>query len=194
MKKLFTFALFVFLFLGVKAQNDIVIGPKFGLNVSNITNSEMDNKASIHVGGFAEFKINDYLALQPELLYSRQGCRDKIDGTKIKVRVNYLSIPVLAKLYVLENLSVDLGPEFAFALNSKMKAKDGDTTIKEKLGNENTLVVNFGLGLSYNFEDIMVSARYNLGLSNVFDKDDYGSNNKNHVFQLSVGYRFGGLF
>ena len=29
-------------------------------------------------------------------------------------------------------------------------------------------------------------ARYNLGLSNVFDKDKYDGNNKNRVFQLSV--------
>ena len=110
------------------------------------------------------------------------------------MRANYLNIPVLAKLYVLDELSVDLGPEFGFALNAKAKYKDGDTTVKHKMNDINTLAVNFAIGLSYNWDDFMFSARYNLGLSNAFDKDKYDGNNKNRVFQLSVGYRFGGLF
>ena len=110
------------------------------------------------------------------------------------MRANYLNIPVLAKLYVLDELSVDLGPEFGFALNAKAKYKDGDTTVKHKMNDINTLAVNFAIGLSYNWDDFMFSARYNLGLSNVFDKDKYDGNNKNRVCQLSVGYRLGGLF
>ena len=107
---------------------------------------------------------------------------------------NYINIQVLSKLYVLDELSVDLGPEFGFALNAKAKYKDDGTTVKHKMNDINTLAVNFAIGLSYNWDDFMFSARYNLGLSNVFDKDKYDGNNKNRVFQLSVGYRFGGLF
>ena len=85
------------------------------------------------------------------------------------MRANYLNIPVLAKLYVLDELSVVLGPEFGFALNSKEKYKDGDTTGKHKMNDINTLAVNFAIGLSYNWDDFMFSARYNLGLINAFD-------------------------
>lgn len=194
MKKLFVLVAALFMFFGTQAQSDITVGPKVGFNVSNISNSDANSKFSFHLGGFAEFKMNDFFAIQPELLYSRQGASDKIEGVKYKLRVNYLNIPVLAKLYVLDELSVDLGPEFAFALNAKEKAKAGGTTTKNTIDDVNTFVVNFAIGLSYNWEDIMFSARYNLGLSNVFDKDYAGGNNKNHVFQLSVGYRFGGLF
>lgn len=194
MKKLFTLAVVSLLVLGAKAQTEIVVGPKVGLNVTNISNQDAKNKVSFHVGGFAEFKFNDYFAVQPELLYSRQGARDKYDGVKQIERANYLNIPVLAKLYVMDQLSVDLGPELAFALNAKSLLKTGGTTIKEKNKNINTLAVNFAIGVSYNWEDLMFSARYNLGLSNAYDKDIADGNNKNRVFQLSVGYRFGGLF
>ena len=195
MKKLFTLVVVVVLMVvGAKAQTEIVVGPKVGLNMTNISNSDKKNKLSFHVGGFAEFRFNDYFAIQPELVYSRQGARDKINGDKLKLRANYLNIPVLAKLYVLDELSVDLGPEFGFALNAKAKYKDGDTTVKHKMHDINTRAVNFAIGLSYNWDDFMFSARYNLGLSNAFDKDNYDGNNKNRVFQLSVGYRFGGLF
>lgn len=194
MKKLFTLVVVVLMVVGAKAQTEIVVGPKVGLNMTNISNFDKKNKLSFHVGGFAEFRFNDYFAIQPELVYSRQGARDKIDGNKIKLRANYLNIPVLAKLYVLDELSVDLGPEFGFALNAKAKYKDDGTTVKHKMNDINTLAVNFAIGLSYNWDDFMFSARYNLGLSNAFDKDNYDGNNKNRVFQLSVGYRFGGLF
>ena len=163
MKKLFTLVVVVLMVVGAKAQTEIVVGPKVGLNMTNISNSDKKNKLSFHVGGFAEFRFNDYFAIQPELVYSRQGARDKINGDKLKLRAN-------------------------------SKYKDGDTTVKHKMNDINTLAVNFAIGLSYNWDDFMFSARYNLGLSNVFDKDKYDGNNKNRVFQLSVGYRLGGLF
>lgn len=194
MKKLVVCVAIALAAVGAKAQGEITLGPKLGWNASNISNSDMKNKWSFHGGVFAEFRLTDLLAVQPELLYSRQGARDKEGGVKTWLRVNYLNIPVLAKLYVWDELSVDLGPEFGFALNSKWKTKAGGTTVKQNGKHENTLAVNFAIGLSYNYEDFMVSARYNAGLSNVFDKDHAGGNNKNHVFQISVGYRFGGLF
>ena len=195
MKKLLLAIVAVVLFSSVYAQTEITVGPKLGWNITNVSNiSSSKNKMSINVGGFAEFKFNEYFALQPELLYSRQGYRLKSDEGKTKVRVNYLNIPVLAKLFVLDGLSVDLGPQLGFALNSKSKTKHDGTTVKHKITNVNTCEVSFAVGLSYNFEQLMVSARYNIGLSNVWDKDAMGGNNKNHVFQLSVGYRFGDLF
>lgn len=195
MKKLFLAIIALVVVGSAHAQTEITVGPKVGWNITNISNvSDSKNKMSINVGGFAEFKFNDYFALQPELIYSRQGYRLKDGGVKTKVRVNYLNIPILAKLYVLDGLSVDLGPQLGFALNAKTKAKHDGTTVKHKLTNFNTCDVSFAVGLSYEYELFMVSARYNIGLTNVFDKDDVGGNNKNHVFQLSVGYRFGDLF
>lgn len=87
--------------------------------------------------------------------------RDSVwkDGDeKAKVRVNYLNIPILAKLYVLEGLSVDLGPQLGFALNAKNKLKSGGTTVKNKITNFNTCDVSFAVGLSYEYEEFMVSA------------------------------------
>ncbi|KIO43647.1 porin family protein [Sanguibacteroides justesenii] len=170
---------------------EFYFGPKFGFNLSNVHNSEMDNKFSFHVGAFAEFKFNDFFGLQPELLYSRQGARDKVGGVKIKSRLNYLNIPVLAKFYVLEALSIDCGPQLDLVLNGKHVAKQGGTTVKEKIRKLNTVGLTFALGATYHFDmGLMVSARYNLGLSNAMDKDAFGDNNQNRLFQLSAGWRF----
>lgn len=198
MKKLLLVFVAVLAFAGLKAQN-ITIGPKVGFNVTNISHvDDSKNKLSLNLGAFAEFKLNDMFAIQPELIYSRQGFRDKDGGMKYKGRVNYLNIPVLAKLYIikpLENFSIDLGPQFGFALNGKSVVKHDGTTVKEKMDHLNTFDLSLALGVSYNFDmGLMLSARYNFGLTNVFDKDAVGTRNKNHVFQLSAGWRLADLF
>ena len=64
MKKLFTLVVVVLMVVGAKAQTEIVVGPKVGLNMTNISNFDLKNKLSFHVGGFAEFRFNDYFAIQ----------------------------------------------------------------------------------------------------------------------------------
>ena len=59
---------------GLKAQS-IVIGPKAGWNITNISNiDDNKNKLSFHLGAFAEFKVNDYFSVQPELCIPVKGC------------------------------------------------------------------------------------------------------------------------
>ena len=170
---------------------EFYFGPKFGFNVAGISDGPNKSKLSFLVGAFAEFKFNDLFGLQTELIYSRQGDKGKEGGTKYWMRVNYLNIPVLAKFYVWEGLSVDLGPQLGFALNGKHKTKHGGTETKSTIKHLNTVDLSFGLGLSYDFDmGLVLSARYNLGLTNVVEKDKTYGNNQNRVFQLSAGWKF----
>lgn len=180
------------LIVSVRAQ-DITVGPKVGWNITNISNAPSSkNKMSVNVGVFGEFKFNDRFAVQPEVLYSRQGFKSKVDGDNLKIRVNYLNVPILAKIFVFRGLGVELGPQFGFALNTKVK---GDDSGVYRLNDAKTFDFSWVFGLTYDLNRLMLSARYNLGLTNVWDKDYFnGDNNKNHVFQLSVGIRFGDLF
>ena len=77
MKKLFTLVVVVLMVVGAKAQTEIVVGPKVGLNMTNISNSDRKNKLSFHVGGFAEFRFNDYFAIQPEFKFSTRASREE---------------------------------------------------------------------------------------------------------------------
>ncbi len=195
MKKLLLLVMAIAFIGSVKAQSELTFGPKVGLNVTNVTHSDGDNKLSINAGVFAAYRLNDWLGIQTELLYSRQGWRDKVDidgddNVKAHFRVNYLNIPVLARFYVWEGLSVDLGPQIGIGLNAKQKYKYNGSTVKDKIHDLNTIEFSFDMGLSYEFDyGLILSARYNLGLSNVFGKDTFGDDNKNHVFQVSLGYR-----
>lgn len=196
MKKLFLAILAIAFITTAKAQSDFSFGPKAGLNITGVGSFDANAKASIHLGAFAEYKFCDRMSFQTELLYSRQGFSKKVDmldnssDVKVRYRVNYLNIPMLTKFYVLDNLSVDFGPQLGFAMNAKGRYKSNGTIVKEKIQDLNTVDLSLAMGASYELDmGLILSARYNQGLTNVFDKDAIGDANKNHVFQLSVGWR-----
>lgn len=174
-------------------------GVKAGMNISGLTNADgimgMGNskmKPSIYLGLFAEFPLyTDFIAVQPELIYSRQGNRYESGGVKVWDRVNYLNIPVMFKFYVLEKLSVDVGPQFGFRLNAKTKIKNGSTEKHSLTDDFKGLDLSFGMGASYKInETIDVSFRYNLGLTKAYKYKNDGDKVKNSVIQLGAGYRF----
>ncbi|MBB4799980.1 hypothetical protein HNP37_000019 [Flavobacterium nitrogenifigens] len=177
MKKILLLAVFTVLgFMNVNAQ-EIKFGAKAGLNFSTVNGSNTDNidyVTSYHVGLVSEIPISEKFSFQPELMYSRQGYSFNNDV----VAMNYLNIPLMGKYYVTKGLSLEAGPQIGFLLSAKneeMKVTNSFTTFD--------FGANFGIG--YKLENgLNFSARYNLGITRV-DTD-----NRNGVFQVSVGYFF----
>lgn len=167
-------------------------GPKFGFNVASLSNGWLDkSKFSFAAGGFAEFKFDPKMSFLVELLYSRQGDGDKEHGTKYRMRMNYLNIPLMGKYYFYKNFSAHFGPQIGILLNSKSKMKDGGTEVKTDIDDTNAFELGLNFGVGYDFDwGLAVTARYGLGLTNVLDKDAWGEKHKNRVFQLAVGWRF----
>lgn len=209
MKKIMLSVVALIFTSGAFAQLDkIEYGVKGGINIANISNMEvsLDSKGmkpGIYLGAFAKYRINDYLGVQAELIYSRQGICGKTKEAegdsnvfKGKIRANYINIPILAKVYLLENLAIDFGPQFGFLCNSKIKLKEDETVIKtdfEKATNLNTNVFDFSIamGATYNItKQIDVSLRYNLGITKIIKQHYDGEKNRNGVIQIGAGYSF----
>lgn len=177
MKKILLLAVFTVLgFANVNAQ-EIKFGAKAGLNFSTVNGSNTNNidyVTSYHVGVVSEIPIYEKFSFQPELMYSRQGYSFNNDV----IAMNYLNIPLMGKYYVTKGLSLEAGPQIGFLLSAKnegVKVTNSFTTFD--------FGANFGLG--YKLENgLNFSARYNLGITKV-DTD-----NRNGVFQVSVGYFF----
>ena len=182
--------LLLFVTFQVSAQEFHFI-PKIGLNFANMTNSDGSMKPGLNIGVAGEVMMTNNFAIEPGIFYSMQGAKGKGESSGLKIKNDYLNIPVLAKFYVWEGVSVDLGPQLGFALNGKNKTKSGGTEVKTDIDHLNTVDLSFAMGLSYDFNmGLVVSARYNLGLTNVIEKDKFGGNNQNRVFQLSAGWKF----
>ncbi len=200
MKKLILLAVFAVVSASAFAQ--LSYGLKGGLNLASLSNKDLvtENgkmKPSIYVGGFAEYRFSSFIAGSVELVYSRQGISDSFDdedfgSVKDRMRLNYLNLPILAKIYLIgDQLSLDLGPQVGFMLNAKewMKA-DGETGTEDQTDLFKTVDVSAAMGLSYNIGNIILQGRYNLGLTDIVKDNDGDKKFKNGVIQLGVGYRF----
>ena len=196
MKKILLTAAALFAFTFANAQ-ETKFGVKAGLNLGTLSgdienafvDSDMNMRPSFHVGGFAEIKLSDKFAVQPELLYSIEGAKQDVDGESEKLiwDLQYLNVPVMAKYYATEQLSIEAGPQIGFLMKAEATF-DGDTVADFKDDSKST-AISLGFGAGYNFtENIFASARYTLGMTNIIDQDDFDS--KSNVLAISVGYKF----
>ncbi len=200
MKKIILTVAAVFAFGFVNAQ-DVKFGVKGGVNLANFGGDAegTDAKIGFNVGGFAEIKVSDKFAIQPELLYSVQGAKSSESGSgysyEYKENLSYINIPVMAKYYVADKFSLEAGPQVGFLISAKSKydVTSGGvnaTGTEDSKDDYNTLDLGANFGAGYDFtENVSVGVRYNLGLSNIA-KDSGDFKATNNVISLSVGYKF----
>lgn len=178
-------------------------GVKAGLNLASFggDGEDVSSKVGFHVGGLAEIKLSDKFSIQPELLYSTQGAKEKgqveFNGDVYDVEMNYklayINVPVLAKYYVAEKFSLEAGPQIGFLVSAKGEATFGGNSEEDDIKDAFESIdfgVDFGAGYDFT-ENISLGLRYNLGLSNIAkteDGDDFKMNNS--VLSLSFGYKF----
>ncbi|MUV03217.1 outer membrane beta-barrel protein [Flavobacterium rakeshii] len=182
------------------AQSSDALTPSFGIkggvNFASITGDDFnspDSRTSFHVGLLAEFPLTEMFSLQAEALYSGQGFESDMDGEifggegKVEYQLDYINVPVLAKVYILDGLSIEAGPQFGFKVNEEIDANanadDGDLNLDEAED------FDFGVAAGVTFETPMglfATGRYTQGFTDIVNNRDI----KNSVFQIGVGYKF----
>lgn len=179
--------LLVFGTIATQAQ-DLSFGAKAGLNLANLKPDldDASTRTSFHLGAVLELGISDQFSIQPEILYSEQGAKDDSDDDEV-VRTNYISLPVMAKFYIIDALSIEVGPQFGFLLTAEVE-DDGDTI--DLKDNTKSTDVGFAVGLGYKLDSgLNFGLRYFSG-SDINDVDGDSDKISNRVFQISVGYFF----
>lgn len=183
------------LFIGNEGQaQDLTFGPKVGYNNAKLEGSsfrdfhESNSINGMHIGVFAEIRFNK-LAIQPEVYYSTIGGKWQAgfeDGNlDHNFNLDYVNVPLMFKYYLTNGIAIEAGPQAGFLMEGNHKFSDLDPDSPKF--NEFDFSVNLGLSVNLPL-NLMVSARYNAGLTNVVDHPDVDW--KNRVLQLSVGYRF----
>lgn len=193
MKKVILSVLAVMVFAFANAQGTgSRFGIKAGVNFPNSSTDFHDNKNLIgyQVGIFSEIKPVEKFGVQPELLYSTHGVKNKFvkDGITYDndIKFSYLNLPILAKYFITEGLTVQAGPQIGFL----MHAEENGINITDHV---KTIDYGLDFGVGYNFLEVCyVDLRYNLGLSNALDfhigNDNYKI--KSSIFSLAVGCTF----
>ena len=188
MKKILLAAIAAVMCVG-GAFAQLSMGPKIGLNISSLSGTGSEYKAGVNVGVLANYRFNKLLAIQPEFLYSLQGCgADAGYDVTMKYNLHYINIPVLLKIYPWSGLNIHIGPQFSFFVDDKVSVKSGETKVSaDVFDNANSFDFALALGVGYDFDfGLTFDARFNLGLTKIMP--DY--EDKNRVFMISLGYKF----
>lgn len=185
MKKIFCITAFIMLSFFVVTAQETHFGIKAGVNVSNVdiqNGDDFASKAGLHLGGLAHIHITRHFALQPELVYSMQGGKD---GNE-KLKLNYINVPVLAQYMTNEGFRLQTGPQLGFLTTAKSKIDKVEVDRKDDL---NSFDFSWVFGAGYLFPSgFGIDARYNLGISNISDDNNFEA--KQGVFQFGLFYQF----
>ena len=172
---------------GVKAglnmtsmSNDMAFDPGFGMGVG------------FRVGGFLNMrwgyrtenssKGTGLWGFQPELMYSNQAV--KTDAGDIKM--NYIAVPLLLKVYPTTALSIEVGPELSYLISTSPSTMAVDGA-EIKVGDCKGMNVGLATGLAYDFEKgLTVGARYTYGFTDMAKNLKW----KNSNIQITVGWMF----
>ncbi|MFV8379476.1 porin family protein [Flavobacterium sp. LB3R33] len=116
----------------------MAFGVKGGLNIFTISNAVLDgvNSKSLvgfHVGFFWEFMISNTFAIQPEVLYSAQGTELEFERISGDLKLDYITIPVMAKYYVADTFSMEFGPQIGLLVFVKSKSSGESEDVKDSL-------------------------------------------------------------
>ena len=200
-----------FAFTSLYAQSDskaVQLGVKGGVNLSTLRGDDfddVDSRTSFNAGLVAEIPISEKISFQPEVFYSGQGFdvleidQDNIFDTdqNVEYQLDYIQVPLLLKAYIVEGLSVEVGPQFGFKIHEEFDSEPNSDGGDFEIDSDDSYVKDFdtslAFGTSYKFDaGFFLSARYNLGLTNIFEDDTIFENvdGKNSVWQFGVGYMF----
>ena len=189
MKKLLVMAAVMLASVGAYAQHAVgsfTLQPKVGMNIANLTDADDADARIGFVGGLeTEYQATDIFSLSAGVLYSMQGCKYDNDYIKTTNKLDYINIPIMANVYVAKGLAVKLGVQPAFNVNSEVKVSGGKYSTSAD-ADAKSFDFSIPVGISYEYSNVVLDARYNWGLTKVVD----GSDSKNSVFQITLGYKF----
>jgi hypothetical protein len=119
---------------------------------------------------------------QPELMYSNQAV--KTDAGDVKM--NYIAIPLLLKVYPTTAFSIEVGPELSYLISASPSTMAVDGA-EIKVGDCKGMNVGLAAGLAYDFEmGLTIGARYTYGFTDMAKNLKW----KNSNIQVTVGWMF----
>lgn len=189
MKKLFMIAAMMVATLSANAQNEVgqwSIKPMVGANFATMTKTT-DSKMRVGVTAGAEFAVGaaENFEISFGALYSMQGVKGKTDGIEQTYKFDYINIPVLANYYVAPGFAIKAGVQPGFNVKKKAKVEAAGVSAEGTVDDVKGFALSVPVGLSYEFSNFVIDARYNWGLTKAIK--DYDS--KHSYFTITLGYK-----
>jgi len=168
-------------------------GVKLGFNFANVSGIEdFEQRTGLSAGFFAGARLGDKLGFQIDALYSQQGAEvgDTYSDIVQDFNLDYISIPVVVKYYITDNLNIHAGPQMGILLNDETSVLSQtfdaiETDTVDWLG-------SLGIGLDLPL-GLRAEARYSFGLTRVNGSVTIPSlptiqEGRTRMTTLSIGY------
>ena len=186
--------------LSVHAQHEegeTSIQPRVGVTFSDLTGEDDTKmKVSLTYGIEMEYYVSDNFSLAGGFLYTNQGT--KFSSSDDKLNNFYFAVPLTANYYVLPGFAIKAGLQPAYRVKTNMKV-DGKTIDLDRTVDylstyyqDNDIKISkfdlsIPVGLSYEFANITLDARYNFGLTKLFLNVD--DNTRIRMIVVTLGYK-----
>jgi hypothetical protein len=198
MKKLtLIFAMLAFFVIHANAQFDKDgrggLGIRGGGNFytfggGDISEDNYTNVTGFHLGIYSTFYVGQSFAVEPGVYYSKKGARND-DIFNSRALLNYIDLPILARLYLTEGLNIFAGPQISFLTSSSFEGDLFGSTISIDTDSVNKTDYGIVLGLGYNLpKGLNLQGSYNYGLAPSFKNSE--TNVYNRGFNISLGLTF----
>ena len=189
MKKLFMIAAMMVATLSANAQNEVgqwSIKPMVGANFATMTKTT-DSKMRVGLAAGAEFAVGaaENFEISFGALYSMQGVKGKTDGIEQTYKFDYINIPVLANYYVAPGFAIKAGVQPGFNVKKKAKVEAAGVSADVTVDDVKGFALSVPVGLSYEFSNFVIDARYNWGLTKAIKDFD----SKHSYFTVTLGYK-----
>lgn len=195
MKKLFLLVAIMMASTCVFAQHEpgsLTLQPRIGVSAADFNNtSDTEARVGLIVGPEFEYTFSKRFSIAAGVNYSQQGT--ELKNTDATFKLDYLTIPIVANVYLFKGFALKAGLQPGFNLSSKLEVNGQKADIDKDMVKSFDVAIPFGL--SYEFHNFVVDARYTLGLTKIFDEKKLNQNgvdldSKNLTFQLTLGYKF----
>lgn len=195
MKKLMMIAAMMVATLTASAQQPVgslSVTPKVGFNLATMTSDDdASMKFGLVAGADLTYQVAQPFAVSVGAFYSMQGAKadEKYNGVKVDetASLDYINIPVMANYYVMPGLAIKAGIQAGLNVKHEGKVEADGNSVTSDLQHVNTVDFSIPLGASYEFSNFVIDARYNLGLTKIYDVS--GVTSKNSVIQVTLGYK-----
>jgi hypothetical protein len=206
-------AAFIPSLVSAQRTGEMTFGVMAGLQYAKLSQDpepnevELKYKAGLLAGAFLGIPITDVVSIEPQVLFSQKGA--KVEGTgnnsdlEGSIRINYIEVPVLLKLWFPGYNSqvtpfLFAGPAVGFKVSCKAEgvilAVTGDRDCEEVevisvKSTDFSGTVGGGIKFRAGNQLVILDARYTHGFTNINDSND-DRDIKNRAFAVTIGLGF----
>ena len=172
--------------------------PKAGLNIAYLSNADgADPRFMYAAGAEVEYQFTKKISLAGSVLYSKQGAKYDVQNSgyvfpnnyKLTIKMDYINFPIVANFYILKGFALKVGIQPAVNVKAAYSEStySSDISYSSRGVDIKTFDLSIPVGLSYEFmnRNLVLDARYNIGLTRLIEGDD----SRNRVAQITAGIK-----